>query len=219
MSPLAKLGATPNPQRSSSLPYGFSNSGFSQDNIAGPEYPGKLLTSRKVNEWNSPYVNKTHSTSDEDLDQSSRPVSQHAFLVSPFATSSQFALTQDGVPDGSTVRLVQIQTNDEQVRRRRSTFTHTPSPYGSDGDSPGVSPIEEAMKYSYVREKSQTPNKVRSPKRRQYGAAPSLAQFSSGPSGESLNAEPVDVPIEVPKISWTLTVMVLLFVTIVSQQF
>ncbi|KAK7691087.1 hypothetical protein QCA50_006190 [Cerrena zonata] len=205
MSPLSKMGQTPNPQSSTSHPYGFQHSVLSQETVAGPEYPGKLYTSRKVNEWNSPYVNKTHSSSDEELD----PASRGPYLVSPFATTSQFTLTENNGPNGSTVRLVQIQTNDEQMRRRRSTFSHTPSSYMSDGDSPGTSPVDE-VHTPYLPNKGRNVEKEKHSPRRVYGAAPSLAQYSSEP----LHADPVEVPIEVPKMSWTLTIMVLLFVTI-----
>lgn len=213
MSPMSKLGTTPNPQHSTTLPYGFQNPSFSQETIAGPEYPGKLYTSRKVNERNNPYGVKAHSSSDEELEQSA---SRGPYLVSPFATTSQFTLTNpENAPNGSTVRLVEIRTNEEQMRRRRSTLSYTPSPYISDGDSPGTSPVDEVPS-PYLPEKGKSAERTWASPRRNYGAAPSLAQYSSGQSSEPLHAEPVEVPIEVPKMSWTLTVIVLLLVTIVS---
>ena len=157
---------------------------------------------------------KSRTSSEDDSDISLR-VKGHlarnvdAFLISPYASTSQVTVSVSDVPhtapvQGSTVRLVDNSAPAVQdVRHRRTTSTSVDSIANWNGSPPRdgrVSPVDEVIAAYLTNSGTEEAAKVR---RRMH----QIVQSS----------EPYEEKPREPEMSWTLTLVLLAFVTVVSN--
>lgn len=166
----------------------------------------------------SPYLNnyKTRSSSEDesgaaDGSQSSLKApgfharNVDAFLISPYASTSQVTVSVSDVPhtapiEGSTVRLVSDEPLPGQVRHSRATSASADSIPKRSGDlSRSASPVDEVIAAYLTNGGTEEAAKAR---RRMHQIVQSSEPY-------------VEKPRE-PQMSWTLTMVLLVFVTVVS---